>query len=283
MKILTFDIEDWYNCDFISNNFNWNSYEVRIYEGVDRILQHLETENIKATFFCLGWIAQNHPDIIKRIHSHGHHIGCHSYQHQLLYRLNRKEFIEDTLKAKTLLENLIGSSVDSYRAPGFSVSENNLWVFEELYDLGFRYDCSVLSAKHDYGGFKNFKINKPVKLKLSNGNIIKEFPISTFDKFGNSMIFSGGGYFRFYPYSFIKLFSKNSDYLMTYFHPRDFDPNQPILKNLPFIRKFKSYVGLKYSFSKFKRYTKDFDFISLKEASEKIDWNKTDTIIFDDK
>ena len=70
---------------------------------------------------------------------------------------------------------------------------------------------------------------------------------------------------------------------MTYFHPRDFDPNQPILKNLPFIRKFKSYVGLKYSFSKFKRYTKDFDFISLKEASEKIDWNKTDTIIFDDK
>ena len=283
MKILTFDIEDWYNCDFISNNFNWNSYEVRIYEGVDRILQHLENENIKATFFCLGWIAQNHPDIIKRIHSHGHHIGCHSYQHQLLYRLNRKEFIEDTLKAKTLLENLIGSSVDSYRAPGFSVSENNLWVFEELYNLGFRYDCSVLSAKHDYGGFKNFKINKPVKLKLSNGNIIKEFPMSTFDKFGNSMIFSGGGYFRFYPYSLIKLFSKNSDYLMTYFHPRDFDPNQPILKNLPFIRKFKSYVGLKYSFSKFKRYTKDFDFISLKEASEKIDWNKTDTIIFDDK
>ena len=89
MKILTFDIEDWYNVDFITQDFNWDKYEVRIYEGVDRILERLEKDNINGTF-CLGWLAEKHPTIIKRISDMGHHIGCHSYQHQLLFRFTQK-------------------------------------------------------------------------------------------------------------------------------------------------------------------------------------------------
>ena len=81
MNILTFDIEDWYNCDFLTRDFAWDKYEVRIYQGVDRILEELEKRDLKATFFCLGWIAEKHPSVIRRIHAQGHHIGCHSYQH----------------------------------------------------------------------------------------------------------------------------------------------------------------------------------------------------------
>lgn len=55
MNILTFDIEDWYNCDFISGDFNWDKHEVRIYQGVDRILEELEKRNQKGTFF-LSWL-----------------------------------------------------------------------------------------------------------------------------------------------------------------------------------------------------------------------------------
>ena len=83
MNILTFDIEDWYNCDFITTDFNWDKYEVRIYEGLERILQELASRNLKATFFCLGWVAEKHPDVIRMIHAKGHHVGCHSYQHEL--------------------------------------------------------------------------------------------------------------------------------------------------------------------------------------------------------
>ena len=61
MNILTFDIEDWYNCDFISEDFDWDRHEVRIYQGVDRILEELDKRNLKGTFFCLGWIAERHP------------------------------------------------------------------------------------------------------------------------------------------------------------------------------------------------------------------------------
>ena len=108
MNILTFDIEDWYNCDFISGDFEWDKYEVRIYEGVRRILNDLEIRNQKGTFFCLGWLAEKHPSIIREIADRGHEIGCHSYQHELSHRFTLEEFISDTSKAKALIESVIG-------------------------------------------------------------------------------------------------------------------------------------------------------------------------------
>jgi polysaccharide deacetylase family protein (PEP-CTERM system associated) len=274
MNILTFDIEDWYNCDFITNDFDWGKYEVRIYEGVERILTELERRNLKGTFFCLGWIAENHPQVIKNIHKQGHHIGCHSYQHELSFRLNRNEFKNDTEKSKKFLEDLIGEPVDAFRAPGFSISENNKWAFEVLTELGFEYDCSIFPANHDYGGYRQYGTVEPALLCLSNGSLLKEFPINIHPLLGKNLVFSGGGFFRLFPYFLIKSWTKQTPYMMTYFHPRDFDPGQPMINSLPLMRKFKSYVGLAKSFSKFQRLIDDFNFINLEEADSIINWEK---------
>lgn len=272
MNILTFDIEDWYNCDFITSDFNWDKYEVRIYGGIEKILQELETRNLKGTFFCLGWIAEKHPDIIRKIHAKGHHIGCHSYQHELSFRFDRDGFKQDTEKSKKLIEDLIGESIDAFRAPGFSITEKNIWALEVLTELGFEYDCSVFPAAHDYGGLASYGKAEPAMLNLSNGKQIKEFPINIQPVFGKDIVFSGGGFFRFFPYSLIKHWANKSLYMMTYFHTRDFDPDQPIIDSLPMMRKFKSYVGLSTSFAKFQRLLNDFEFVSLKEADLLIDW-----------
>ena len=274
MNILTFDIEDWYNCDFITTDFNWDKYEVRIYEGVERILQELYKRNLKATFFCLGWIAEKHPDIIRQIHTQGHHIGCHSYQHELSFRFDRNGFKQDTDKSKKLIEDLIGEPVDAFRAPGFSITEQNIWALEVLSELGFEYDCSLFPAPHDYGGFASYGKAEPAILKLSNGAQLKEFPINIQQVLNKNIVFSGGGFFRFFPYGLIKYWSLRSPYIMTYFHTRDFDPGQPMIKTLPLMRKFKSYVGLSASFAKFQKLLNDFDFTSVKEANELIDWKK---------
>jgi len=272
MNILTFDIEDWYNCDFITPDLNWDKYEVRIYEGVDQILEELDIRKVKATFFCLGWIADKHPDIIRRIHKNAHHIGCHSYQHELAFRLDRNGFKQDTEKAKKQIEDLIGEPINAYRAPGFSITERNIWSLEVLTGLGFEYDCSIFPAPHDYGGFISYGKAEPAILNLSNGSQIKEFPVNTKNLFGKNLVFSGGGYFRFFPYALIKNWSVNSSYLMTYFHTRDFDPGQPMIDSLPVMRKFKSYVGLSGAFSKFQKLLGDIDFISVEEANQLVDW-----------
>jgi polysaccharide deacetylase family protein (PEP-CTERM system associated) len=278
MNILTFDIEDWYNCDFISEDFNWDKYEVRIYEGVERILVELERRQQKATFFCLGWIAEKHPEVIQNIHNQGHHIGCHSYQHELSFRLNAESFRNDTEKAKKLIEDVIGEEVDAFRAPGFSITENNQWALEILTELGFKYDSSIFPAAHDYGGFVNYGELLPAILQLSTGIQLKEFPISIHTFIGKNLVFSGGGFFRLFPYWLIRRWSRQTAYLMTYFHPRDFDPLQPMIQSLPLIRKFKSYVGLKTSFRKLKSFLDDFEFIDIREADRQVDWNSVKTI-----
>lgn len=272
MNILTFDIEDWYNCDFITTDFNWDKYEVRIYEGVERILQELATRDLKATFFCLGWIAEKHPDVIRWIHAQGHHIGCHSYQHELAFRFDRDGFKQDTEKSKKLIEDLIGKQVNAFRAPGFSITERNVWALEVLTELGFEFDCSIIPAKHDYGGFSSFGMPEPATLNLANGNQLKEFPINIQNILGKNLVFSGGGFFRFFPYWLIKHWTSKSSYMMTYFHTRDFDPDQPMIDSLPMMRKFKSYVGLSTSFRKFQKLLNDFNFVSVKEANELVDW-----------
>lgn len=278
MNILTFDIEDWYNVDFITEDFNWDKYEVRIYKGVDRILERLEKDNIKASFFCLGWLAEKHPDVIKRIDSMGHHIGCHSYQHQLTFRFTPEEFRSDTDKAKKLIEDVIGKEVNAFRAPGFSITKNNLWALDILIQLGFKYDCSLFPADHDYGGYPDYGVVGPATLHLPSGTL-KEFPISFHQVMGKNLVFSGGGFFRLFPYWLIKKWSKESPYLMTYFHPRDFDPEQPVFESQKGVRKFKSYVGLKHSFTKFDRYLNDFEFVNIEKADTQINWNNTNKLL----
>jgi len=278
LNILTFDIEDWYNCDFITPNLDWSKYEVRIYFGLERILTVLSRKNLKATFFCLGWVAEKHPDIIRWINTHGHNIGCHSYQHELSYRFNREGFKKDTEKAKKLIEDLIEKPIYAFRAPGFSITEQNIWAFEVLAELGFEYDCSVLPGRHDYGGFASYGEAKPAIVNLPNGSQIKEFPVNIQCILGKNLVFSGGGFFRLFPYWIIKHWTSRSAYTMTYFHTRDFDPDQPMIQTLPLLRKFKSYVGLSTSFAKFQRLLNDFEFISVEEAGKLIDWKTTRVI-----
>ena len=176
-----------------------------------------------------------------------------------------KNFLRDELRYKWSrlgnYDNLFGDLID-------------LMIDE----LGFEYDCSLFPAKHDYGGFTSYGKPEPAILKLENGKKLKEFPMNIHYILGKNVVFSGGGFFRFYPYRLIKYWTSRSSYLMTYFHPRDFDPDQPVIKSLPLMRKFKSYVGLSASFGKFQKLLNDFEFLSVREANKSIDWEKARVI-----
>lgn len=280
MKILTFDIEEWFH--ILDNNStktekDWVRYESRIHQNMDRIFRILDDHDVKATFFCLGWIAKKYPNVIKRIDSQGYEIASHSNMHQLAYEMTPKEFEEDLKASIFEIENAIGKKVKSYRAPGFSIRNDNLWVFESLHRFGIENDSSVFPANRAHGGIPNFEEAKPCKIRY-NGISINEYPINVAPVFGKKMIFSGGGYFRLLPYKLIKRKTNQADYVMTYFHPRDFDPNQPIISELGIVRKFKSYYGLAGCEDKLRNWLKDFDFIDLQTAGEQIDWSATRSI-----
>jgi peptidoglycan-N-acetylglucosamine deacetylase len=280
MNILTFDIEEWFH---ILDNAatktpkEWAGYETRIHKNMDTIHGILERAEVSATFFVVGWMAEKFPEVVREIADKGYEIGSHTHLHQLVYEQDRHTFFKDVEKSIKTLEDCTGQKVRSFRAPGFSITERNKWAFEVLHELGITIDSSVFVASRAHGGLPEYGTSIPSILKY-NGAELKEFPINPYTAFGKPVIFSGGGYFRLLPYGLIQHCSKKTDYVMTYFHPRDFDHGQPVLEGLSPFRRFKSYVGLKSCGPKLERWLLDFKFMDLQEAMHQIDWEKAVTV-----
>lgn len=222
MNIISFDIEEW------ALSRAKGITDPKLYAEYDRyleiILNALDEQGFKGTFFCTGEMAEYFPQVVRLIQSHGHEIGCHSNVHTWLNKMTVEECKEDTHKAVTALEQCIGQKVLSYRAPAFSIGESNKWAFEILAENGIERDSSVYPAARDFGGFANFGSNVPCVISY-NGIEIKEFPIPMATVLGKQLAFSGGGYFRFFPLSFIKdHMKKSSPYCMFYIHIGDLLP-----------------------------------------------------------
>lgn len=279
MNILTVDLEEWFHLldfDVTQNESSWNNFEVRIYENTDRILQILNDTNTKATFFIIGWIAKTYPDIVKRI-SQYYEIGSHTMTHQLVWKQDPDNFRNDVTASIRSLEDITGKKIECFRAPGYSIRESEKWAFEILHELGITADCSVFPAKHAHGGMPSYVDVKPAIIEY-NGTEIKEFPVSSIRTMNKNIIFSGGGYFRLFPYFLIKRWSNKLDYNMSYIHPRDLDSGQPMLEGLSLSRKFKSYVGIKSAEYKLRKYLTDFRFVDIKSATNMIDWENVPRI-----
>ncbi len=278
MKILTFDIEEWFHIldnEATKTEAEWEGFESRIHRNMDKIHGMLGKQ--KATFFCLGWVARKYPEVIKEIDRRGHEIATHSDLHQLAYEQSRTFFTQDLERSIKSIEDVIGKKVRAYRAPGFSLMKENKWVFEELLKNGIEIDASIFPAKRSHGGFEQFGHAEPCWIDI-DGMRLKEFPINLASFANKNLIFSGGGYFRLLPFPVLDKLTQNSDYVMTYFHPRDFDAEQPMVPGLNLIRKFKSYYGLRGSLSKLNKLINNHQFVDIRTAEAAIDWGKAKVV-----
>ena len=124
MNVLTFDVEEWFHLldnDSTRTEQQWNDYEVRIYENMERIFRILEETDTKATFFIIGWVARKYPDIVRRI-AEKYEVGSHTMNHQLIWQQGREAFRRDLESSVKLLEDITGKPVRCFRAPGFSIN-----------------------------------------------------------------------------------------------------------------------------------------------------------------
>lgn len=285
MNILTFDIEEWYLRKMRYGD-TYDKYDV-LDSYLNQILDVLEERGMKGTFFCVGGMATDFPEVVRRIERKGHEIGCHSHRHTWINKMTYEEVKEDTRTAVDALQQCIGKKVKSYRAPAFSIGENNKWAFEILQECGIERDASVFPAKRDFGGFPQFGHKTPTMI-VYNESRIKEFPICTTRLAGKELAYSGGGYFRFFPLGFIQKEMKRADYAMTYFHINDLvqEMNGVMTKEAyesyfkepgTLLNRYKRYVksnlGKKSAFDKLIKLINTTDFVNLDEADLQIDWN----------
>ena len=291
MNIITFDIEEWYleKMYFGNHADNYRKYDYYL----NQILDVLDHRGFKATFFCVGGMATDFPEVVKRIETGGHEIGCHSFKHVWLNKMSEKEVYVDTRTSVDAIEQCIGKKVKSYRAPAFSIGKNNKYVLEILSQCGITRDASIFPAERDFGGFPQFGQKTPTYAYYDRTQI-KEFPISITRLWGHELAYCGGGYFRFFPSRFIRKEMAKSDYNMTYFHIDDLIPESSglmskadfesyfkipgTLKNRA-LRYVKSNLGKKSAFGKLLKLIETEEFVNLEQADALIDWEQAPSVM----
>lgn len=290
MNILTFDIEEWI---LEKAYFGAKESKYAVYDRLlEEILAKLQEVGFKGTFFCVGKMATDFPAVVRKIHDAGHEIGCHSNTHQWLNKMTYEQAMEDTHAAVDALQQCIGKKVESYRAPAFSIGSENKWAFEVLAANGITRDASVFPVSRDFGGFPEFTKIEPTMVKY-NGIEIHEYPIATTKVLGKDIAYSGGGYFRFFPYWYVEKEMKRATYSMTYFHLGDINPvvsgvmtkadyesyfgEEGTLK-ARYLRYLKFNLGVKGNKAKLFKLLENMSLNNISEAESLIDWGKAPVV-----
>lgn len=263
---MSVDVEDWFqveNLKPVIPRATWDSRERRVERNTMRILELLEEYGARSTFFILGWVADRHPELIRRIAERGHEIASHGYGHELVYRLSPAEFRADVDRCKKILEDLTGQQVIGYRAPSFSITD---WAVAILQELGFEYDSSVFpTVAHDrYGRLAGVDAGRPI-LELRPGFF--EVCISCLRLGRRGLPWGGGGYFRILPFSpwraGVRRILQTGDPYLFYIHPWEIDPDQPRVDGLSVLSRFRHYVNLERCEGRFRALLSSFQWTSV--------------------
>ena len=269
--VFTVDVEDWFHIleatgtpDFAA----WDSFPTRLERNFRTLLELLAAFDVRATCFALGWVAKRFPALLREAAELGHDIASHGYAHQVVGSLSPAQFREDIRTAKATIEDAIGRSVDGYRAPGFSITRNTPWAFDEIIDAGYVFDSSVFPSRHGHGGIPDAP-RHPYVLRSAAGQLI-EFPVTLADTPFGPLCCFGGGYLRLFPLWFVQTMAERARCdgrgVVWYIHPREIDPGHPRLQ-MTLKRRFRSYVNLRSTAGKLRAILKTGNFSTLNELT----------------
>jgi polysaccharide deacetylase family protein (PEP-CTERM system associated) len=259
---MTVDVEDFFQVQAFAGRIeraDWDSYPCRVERNMDVILRLFAEHEVNATFFCLGWIAERYPQIIRAIVAGGHELASHGYAHFPVYQQTPDEFRADVRKTKLLLEAIGQVPVKGYRAATFSIGPKTLWALDVLAEEGYQYSSSIYPVRHDLYGMPDAP---RFAYRPGKGRFI-EIPMTTLALGGRNLPCSGGGYFRLLPYALTRwalrrVQRQDAQSCVFYFHPWEIDPDQPRVPGVPLKSRVRHYLNLGRMEGRLRRLLADF-------------------------
>lgn len=260
---LSVDVEDWFQVgafEGVIDRGSWTSLDDRVERNCERILEMFAAADVQATFFTLGWVAQRHGSLMRRIVDAGHELASHGWDHERVFRFDRDTFAADLERSKKALEDASGAAVTGYRAPSFSIDQRTPWAYMALAEQGFAYSSSVAPISHDHYGWREAPrfAFKP----LPWADLI-EIPVTTAHFAGRRLAAGGGGFFRVLPYGFSRwairqVNEQDRRPAVFYFHPWEIDPQQPRVTGASLRSKVRHYTNLGVMAEKLEQLLGDF-------------------------
>lgn len=267
---MTVDVEDYFQVSAFDEKISrddWTRIPARLPQNIERILEIFESEDIKATFFTLGWVCEQFPELVRRIAAGGHEIASHGHEHSRVGTFSPEQFRIDVEETRKKLEDVSGTPVLGYRAPSFSIGKDTVWAYNVLQESGYKYSSSVFPIAHDHYGLPNAP---RFPFQSSPGGLL-EIPMSTLPMWGRNWPCSGGGYFRLLPLRYSKwavqrINEKEQMPAVFYFHPWEIDPEQPRIYGISAQTRFRHYLNL----DKFE--------YRLREMLQAFSWDRMDQV-----
>ncbi len=264
----TVDVEEYFQVSalepYVSRD-RWDAFESRVEHGVNRLLELLEANDAKGTFFVLGWVADKRPEMVRGIAAAGHEIASHGWGHRRVTQLSPEAFRDSVRRSKSMLEDLIGHPVLGFRAPSFSIVPGFEWALDILIEEGYRYDSSLFPVRRRGYGYVHGG-RDPHWLERPAGRIF-EVPPATLRRWGNNVPAAGGAYFRLFPYGLIRAALAECQRRKIsgtfYIHPWELDPDQPRLK-VSALTRIRHYGGLHRTVPRLQRLLSEFRFTSVR-------------------
>ncbi len=224
----------------------WDRFEARFERNTLAALDLLDRFQTKATFFVLGWIARQQPELIREVARRGHEIASRGYYNQSVRQMTRSELREDLARARETLEGASETKVWGYRAAHRLYAPADSWVLEVLAEEGYLYDASLVPTSH------SCRVNPSSRFAHQldfNGRKLWEFPVSSLKLPGWLMPIAGGNYFRQFPHTLVKqaveYWHRNYDApFAMYFHVWELDPQQPRISSASPLAKIRHYRNL---------------------------------------
>jgi len=262
INAMSVDVEEYFQVSAFERRVTrdeWDSWPSRVEQNTGLLLDLFANCGVSATFFCLGWVAERHPALIRRIVDEGHELASHGWDHTRVHDMDRARLRQDVIRTKSVLEDIAGRPVLGYRAPTFSIGKRNLWALGVLKEAGYVYSSSIFPVRHDLYGFPE----APRSAFTDADSGIIEVPMSTLRLFDRNLPFCGGGYFRLYPYTVTRWAMRRVNQsegrpCIFYMHPWEVDPDQPRPSSLSLRTRFRHYLNLDRVAGRLERLLKDF-------------------------
>lgn len=96
-------------------------------EFTPRVLDALTASNLRATFFVIGQLAEQHPQLVRRMVDEGHEVGNHTWTHSEPQSTSTDVFLKEIRRTDELLHDLTGQECRQVRPPKGELSLGKLW------------------------------------------------------------------------------------------------------------------------------------------------------------
>lgn len=278
---LSVDVEDWFQVGAFENVIDrrsWDSLSDRVERNVEQILDLFAACDVRGTFFTLGWVAERHGPLMRRIVDAGHELASHGWDHARVFTLGKEAFARDVERARKVLEDASGVAITGYRAPSFSIDQRTPWAYEVLAEQGYAYSSSVAPITHDHYGWRDAP--RFAFRPLASSSLV-EIPVTTAQFAGKRLAAGGGGFFRVLPYAFSRwairqVNTQDQRPAVFYFHPWEIDPAQPRVAGAPLRSKLRHYTNLDVMAEKLEQLIREFawgrmDLLADHEAQRAVD------------